>query len=83
MLVTEIAGLFTEPGHVIRSPGGEVRQPFSVLFRARAVGGVPHGDRHETSDAAWIPLADLPALPVAPPVRIMIPKPSPSTPRPT
>ena len=56
----------------IRSPGGEVRQQFSVLFRARAVGGVPHGDRHETSEAAWIALADLPGLPIPPPVRILI-----------
>jgi 8-oxo-dGTP diphosphatase len=67
--VTGLAGLFTDPGHVIRSPGGEVRQQFALLFRARWLGGVPRGDLHETSDAAWVPLADLPGLAIEPPVR--------------
>ena len=39
VVVTGLLGLFTDPGHVIRSPGGEVSQQFAVLFRARAVGG--------------------------------------------
>src|SRR3954471_1957723 len=42
VLITGIAGLFTDAGHVVRSPDGEVRQQFAVLFRARATGGVPH-----------------------------------------
>src|SRR4051794_3342258 len=33
-----------------------------VLFRARAVGGVPGGDLHETSEAAWVAPTDLPGL---------------------
>ena len=37
--VTGFAGLFTDPGHVVRASGGEVRQQFALLFRARAVGG--------------------------------------------
>jgi len=60
--VTELAGLFTDPGHVVRAPGGEVRQQFAVLFRARRLSGVPRGDQHETSDAAWVLVADLPGL---------------------
>jgi 8-oxo-dGTP diphosphatase len=67
--VTGLAGLFTDPGHVIRSPGGEVRQQFALLFRARSLGGVPRGDLHETSEAAWVALADLPGLRIEPPVR--------------
>jgi len=70
--VTEIAGLFTDPGHVVRSPGGQVRQQFVVLLRARAIGGVPHGDQRETSDAAWVSVADIPGLPIEPPVRVWI-----------
>jgi 8-oxo-dGTP diphosphatase len=70
--VTEIAGLFTDPRHVIRSAGGEVRQQFAVLFRARAVGGVPHGDQAETSDAAWVPVADLAGLSIEAPERLWI-----------
>ena len=56
---TEFAGLFTEPGHVVRSADGEVRQQFALRFRARAVGGVPRGDQQETSDAARASGADL------------------------
>jgi ADP-ribose pyrophosphatase YjhB (NUDIX family) len=67
--VTGFAGLFTDPGHVVRSPGGEVHQQFVLLFRARAVGGTPCPDRHETREAAWVALAELPRLPMEPPVR--------------
>lgn len=70
--VTELAGLFTDPGHVVRSASGEVRQQFAVIFRARAVGGVPRGDQRETSAAAWVPVADLPGLSMEPPVRLWI-----------
>src|SRR3954452_24493042 len=70
--VTELAGLFTDPGHVVRSAGGAVRQQFAVLFRARFLGGVPHGDQHGTSDAAWMPVADLTGLAMEPPVRIWV-----------
>jgi len=70
--ITGFAGLFSDPGHVVRSPDGEVRQQFAVLFRARAVGGMPHGDLHETSEAAWIALTDLPGLAMEPAARIWI-----------
>src|SRR3978361_1402011 len=42
VLVTAFAGLFTDPGHVVRSPEGEVRQQFALLFRARVLYGTPH-----------------------------------------
>src|SRR4051812_34259938 len=64
VLVTGIAGLFSDPGHVVRSTAGEVRQQFAVIFRARALAGVPRGDLHETSEAAWVAPRDLGALPV-------------------
>src|SRR4051794_37200012 len=47
--VTEFAGLFSAPGHVVRSSGGEVRQQLALLFRGRAHGGVPHGNQRTTS----------------------------------
>lgn len=72
VLVTGLLGLFTDPAHVVRSPVGEVRQQFVVLFSARAVGGTPHGDTQETSDAAWVPVADLRYLPIHPHVRAWI-----------
>jgi 8-oxo-dGTP diphosphatase len=70
--VTELAGLFTDPRHVVRAIDGEVRQQFALLFRARAVGGMPHGDQHETSEAAWVTVADLAGLPMEPVVRLWV-----------
>jgi 8-oxo-dGTP diphosphatase len=70
--VTELAGLFTDPGHVVRAIDGEVRQQFALLFRARAVGGMPHGNQHETSEAAWVAVADLAGLPMEPAVRLWV-----------
>ena len=64
VVITGLAGLFTDPHLVIRSPAGEVRQQFAVLLRGRVVGGRPHGDQSETSAAAWIRLRDLPELPM-------------------
>jgi 8-oxo-dGTP pyrophosphatase MutT (NUDIX family) len=72
IVVTGLVGVFTDPGHVIRSRTGQVRQQFAVVFHARAIGGVPHGDQHETSEAAWVAVADLPRLPVEPATRLWI-----------
>ncbi len=69
IVVTGLVGVFTDPGHVIRSPQGEVRQQFALVFHARAVGGVPHGDLAETSEAAWVAVADLAHLPIEPAMR--------------
>jgi 8-oxo-dGTP diphosphatase len=72
VVVTGLVGLFSDPGVVIRSRGGDVRQQFAVLFRARVVAGVPHPDLEETSEAAWVPLGDIPGLPMEPSARIWI-----------
>jgi 8-oxo-dGTP diphosphatase len=68
VLVTGLAGVFSDPAYVVETPGGEARQVLALLFRARAIGGVPHGDRRVTSDAAWVALADLRGLAIAPPM---------------
>jgi 8-oxo-dGTP diphosphatase len=70
--VTGIVGVFSDPGHVIRARDGEVRQQFAVVFHARAVGGMPHADQHETSTAAWVAVDDLPHLEIEPPSRLWI-----------
>lgn len=72
VLITGFVGLFSDPGHVVRAPDGEVRQQFAVLFRARALGGIPRGDLHETSEAAWVAPMDLPGLRIEPASRIWI-----------
>ena len=70
--VTGIVGLFTDPGHVVRSPGGVVRQQFVLVLRADALGGSPRGDLHETSEAAWVTVDQLPGLRMEAPVRAWI-----------
>jgi len=65
-------GIFTDPGHVIRTLTGDIRQRFAVVFHARAVGGHPHPDMRATSEAVWVAVADLPHLPVEPPCRLWI-----------
>ena len=72
VLVTGLVGVFTDPGHVIRSATGEVRQQFALVLHARAIGGDPHGDLHETSEAAWVDVADLAHLHIEPPSRLWI-----------
>jgi 8-oxo-dGTP diphosphatase len=64
--ITGLVGLFTDPAHVVVSAGEEVRQQFVVCLHARAVGGRPVPDQHETIDAAWFEPADVAGLVVEP-----------------
>jgi len=71
--ITGLAGLYTDPGHVIAYPGtGQVRQPFAVCFHARPLSGSPGGDQVETSDARWFTAGDIGVLPVRPAMRMRI-----------
>jgi 8-oxo-dGTP diphosphatase len=72
VLLTGLVGLFTDPAYVVRAADGEVRQQFAVVFRARSIGGEPRGDGYETSEAAWVAVADLRTVPVEPAVRAWI-----------
>ena len=52
--ITGVAGLFTDPAHVVvNASGAEVRQQFVVCLHARAVHGAPVPDLVETVEAAW------------------------------
>jgi 8-oxo-dGTP diphosphatase len=70
--VTGLVGVFTDPGHVVRSREGEVRQQFALVLRAQVLRGVPHPDLKETSEAAWVPTADLADIPMEGPARLWI-----------
>ena len=68
--ITGLAGIYTDPGHVIADPRtGRVRQPFAVCFHARPLCGSPGGDQVETSEARWFTIGDIPALPIRPAMR--------------
>ena len=52
--VTGLSGIYTDPGHVILyTSDGEVRQEFSIVLFARAVGGTLTTSS-ETSEARWV-----------------------------
>jgi len=71
--ITGLAGIYTDPGHVIAYPGtGQVRQPFAVCFHARPLSGSPGGDQVETSDARWFTTGDIGALPIRLAMRMRI-----------
>jgi 8-oxo-dGTP pyrophosphatase MutT (NUDIX family) len=70
--VTGLIGLYTDPGHIVRSVSGEVRQQFVVLFRASPVSGRPRPDWRETRAAAWWAPPAVAGLPMQAPVRAWI-----------
>ncbi|NES13267.1 MULTISPECIES: NUDIX domain-containing protein [Micromonospora] len=51
--VTDIVGVYSDPGHVIAYSNGEVRQQFSLCFRATPVDGVLTTS-DESSDVRWV-----------------------------
>jgi 8-oxo-dGTP pyrophosphatase MutT (NUDIX family) len=69
--VLDLSGIYTDPRHVIRYDDGEVRQQFSICFRARPTGGELRTS-DETTAVRWVDLADLPGLDIHPTMRLRI-----------
>jgi 8-oxo-dGTP diphosphatase len=68
--VVKVAGVYSDPSHVILNPDtGEVRQQFVVCVHALPIAGAPRPDGSETSEAAWIDVATLADLPMHPAMR--------------
>ena len=66
--VTGLVGIFTDPGHVIEFSDGEVRQEFSLCFRARPVSGEIKVSP-ESFEVRWVPRSDVDSLDMAPTTR--------------
>ncbi|MGW5099193.1 NUDIX domain-containing protein [Streptomyces sp. NPDC004100] len=66
--VVGLVGVFTDPGHVIAFADGEVRQEFSLCFRARPVGGEIKVSS-ESFAVRWTPKAELNSLDISPTTR--------------
>ncbi|MEU8028009.1 NUDIX domain-containing protein [Streptomyces sp. NPDC049099] len=66
--VVGLVGIFTDPGHVIAFEDGEVRQEFSLCFRARPVGGEIKVSS-ESFAVQWVPKAELDSLDISPTTR--------------
>ncbi|MEV6957369.1 NUDIX domain-containing protein [Streptomyces sp. NPDC051183] len=71
VVVDGIVGLYTDPRHVIAYDDGEVRQQFSICFRARPVGGSLRTSS-ESKEVRWVPPADLDDLDIHPSMRLRI-----------
>jgi ADP-ribose pyrophosphatase YjhB (NUDIX family) len=69
--VTGVVGLYSNPKHVIAYDDGEVRQEFSICFRAIATGGNLRTSR-ESKEAFWIDPSKLGNLTVHESIRLRI-----------
>ncbi|MFF9360587.1 NUDIX domain-containing protein [Streptomyces griseoluteus] len=69
--VDNISGLYTDPQHVLAYDDGEVRQQFSICFRAHVVGGALRTSS-ESKEVRWIDPADLDGLDVHPSMMLRI-----------
>ncbi|MEV8322125.1 NUDIX domain-containing protein [Kitasatospora sp. NPDC056731] len=69
--VTGLVGTYSDPGHVIEFSDGEVRQEFSLCFRARPVGGELSASS-ESFEVRWVPREDLEVLDIAPTTRLRL-----------
>jgi ADP-ribose pyrophosphatase YjhB (NUDIX family) len=69
--VIEVVGLYSNPDHVIEYDDGEIRQEFSICFRAEPVGGEPQTS-HESTEVSWISPTEIDGLDVHPSIRLRI-----------
>ncbi|RFU19224.1 NUDIX hydrolase [Geodermatophilus marinus] len=74
--VTGIAGVYSDPTHVLEDPGGIVHQQLALCFHAAptasADGGQPRPDGIETDAAAWFAPDELADLRIHPAMRLRI-----------
>ncbi len=69
--VTGLIGVYSDPEHVIEFTDGEVRQEFSICFRATPVGGELRTS-DESKEVRWTDPADLDELHIHPTIRLRI-----------
>ncbi|SDL62917.1 ADP-ribose pyrophosphatase YjhB, NUDIX family [Lentzea albidocapillata subsp. violacea] len=67
----DIIGVYSDPAHVIAYTDGEVRQQFSICFRARPIGGELRTS-NESSEVLWVSRGDLDSLSIHPSTRLRI-----------
>lgn len=70
--VIGLIGVYTDPRHVMRYSDGEVRQQFSLCFRAALAGGALRPQPSETKEVRWVPLGDLGSLDIHPSMRARV-----------
>ncbi|MFE9538509.1 NUDIX domain-containing protein [Streptomyces sp. NPDC006691] len=69
--IDSVSGLYTDPQHVLAYDDGEVRQQFSICFRAHPTGGTLRTSS-ESKEVRWVDPADLDDLDIHPSMRLRI-----------
>jgi ADP-ribose pyrophosphatase YjhB (NUDIX family) len=69
--VTGLIGVYSDPEHVIEFTDGEVRQEFSICFRATPTGGEPRTS-DESKEVLWVAPAELNGLNIHESIRLRI-----------
>lgn len=69
--VTGLIGVYSDPAHVIAFADGEVRQEFSLCFRARPLQGEPRTS-NESTEVLWGEPAKLDDLNIHPSIKLRI-----------
>ncbi|MFI6215918.1 NUDIX hydrolase [Nocardia brasiliensis] len=69
--VTGLVGIYTNPHHVMAYADGEVRQQFSICFRAVSRGGLLQTSP-ESPRVRWVPQSELDELNIHPSVRLRL-----------
>lgn len=68
---TGVIGIYSNPSHVMAYGNGEVRQEFSICFRARPTGGSPRTS-DESSEVRWVERDQLVDLNIHPSIKLRI-----------
>lgn len=66
-----LIGVYSDPAHVIAYTDGEVRQQFSICFRARLLGGELRTS-NESSEVHWMAREELGSSNIHPSIRLRI-----------
>lgn len=69
--VTGLVGIYSDPRHVVAYDDGEVRQEFSICFRAQPIGGTPTVS-DESTHVRWTAVDALERLEIHPSMRLRI-----------
>jgi ADP-ribose pyrophosphatase YjhB (NUDIX family) len=69
--VTGLIGVYSDPNHVIEFTDGEVRQEFSICFRATPTGGELRTS-NESKEVLWTNPAELDQLNIHPSIHLRI-----------
>jgi ADP-ribose pyrophosphatase YjhB (NUDIX family) len=69
--IERLTGVYTDPQHVMAYDDGEVRQQFTICFRARPTGGALRTSS-ESKEVRWISRSELDDLDIHPSMRLRI-----------